>query len=215
MVDKASWYSFSDGEGPARNTRSATTLNVPSVDERHQHYHVFEPTPPLSTHSSVLTMPAVPVMTASVSTMTIPATPTKGGATLMSHIATVKKWGVRRRKRTNSTPSGIIGGLFSYSSFFSPSFSNLPFLPSAESQSQDSAGHTPRPRTSMSSFTHVNYQRHRPIPQHRMVLPPQETPNTRMRVGFFELPVALAVQALLLPHVQDQAGGIALITINR
>ena len=61
---------------------------------------------------------------------------------------------------------------------------------------------------------HVNYQRHRPIPQHRMVLPPQEAPNTRMRVGFFELPVALAVQALL-PHVQDQAGGITSITISR
>ena len=48
-----------------------------------------------------------------------------------------------------------------------------------------------------------------------MVLPPQETPNTRTRIGFFELPVALEVQALLLPCVQDQAGGIASVTINR
>ena len=89
LVDKAGWHSFSDGEGPARNARFATTSNVSSVDEHHQHHHVLEPTPPLPTHPSVLTMPSVPVMTASVSTMTIPATPTKGGATLMSRIASV------------------------------------------------------------------------------------------------------------------------------
>jgi len=63
---------------------------------------------------------------------------------------------------------------------------------------------------------HLNYQRRRPpIRQHPMVLPPQETPNTRMRIGFFELPVALAVQVLLPPRVQDQAGGIASVTIDR
>jgi len=48
-----------------------------------------------------------------------------------------------------------------------------------------------------------------------MVLPPQETPNTRIRIGFFELPVALAVQVLLPPRVQDQAGEIASVTIDR
>ena len=35
-----------------------------------------------------------------------------------------------------------------------------------------------------------------------------------MHFGFFELPVALGAQ-VLLPHVQDQAGGIASVTINR
>ena len=48
------------------------------------------------------------------------AAPTKGGATLMSRIGSVKKWGVRRRKGTSSTPSEIIGGLFSYYSNFFP-----------------------------------------------------------------------------------------------
>jgi hypothetical protein len=36
-----------------------------------------------------------------------------------------------------------------------------------------------------------------------------------IRIGFFGLPVALVAQALLLPHVQDQAGGITFITMNR
>ena len=47
-----------------------------------------------------------------------------------------------------------------------------------------------------------------------MFLPPQETPNTHIRIGFFDLPVVLAVQAFL-PCVQDQAGRIAPVTINR
>ena len=47
-----------------------------------------------------------------------------------------------------------------------------------------------------------------------MVLPPQETPNSSIHISFFELPVALAIQALLL-RVQDQASGVALVTINR
>ena len=50
-----------------------------------------------------------------------------------------------------------------------------------------------------------------------MVLLPQWTQqeqdpqplNTHIPIGFFELPVVLAAQALLLPRVQDQAGGIA------
>jgi hypothetical protein len=45
-----------------------------------------------------------------------------------------------------------------------------------------------------------------------MVLPP---PNTRTCIGFFELPVALVVQVLLFPCIQDQTGGIASVTINR
>ena len=59
--------------------------------------------------SSVLAVPSVPVTTALGSTtMAIPATPTKGGTTLLSHIESVKKWGVRG---TSSTPSEIIGTL--------------------------------------------------------------------------------------------------------
>ena len=78
----------------------------------------------------------------------MPATPTKGDATLMSRIGSVKKWGVRRRKGTSSTSSEVIGGCF-LTIFFFQSFSNLSFLPSAESQSQVSLNHTPRPRTSI------------------------------------------------------------------
>jgi len=104
LVDMASRYSFSDGEGPARNARSATPSDVSSVDERHQHHPVLEPTPPLPTQP--------PVMAASGFAMTMPVTPTKGGATLMSRIGSVKKWGVRRRRGTSSTPSEIIGRLF-------------------------------------------------------------------------------------------------------
>ena len=59
--------------------------DVSSLDERHKHYSL-ESTPSLPTQPSVLTMPSVPVMMASESTMTMPATPTQGGATLMSHI---------------------------------------------------------------------------------------------------------------------------------
>jgi hypothetical protein len=36
-----------------------------------------------------------------------------------------------------------------------------------------------------------------------------ETPNIHMPTGFFEFPVVLAAQVLLLPCVQDQAGEIA------
>jgi len=60
----------------------------------------------------------------------------------------------------------------------------------------------------------VNYWRHHPIPQRRTVLPPQQTPNTPIRTGFFELQAALAAQAPL-PRVQDQVEGIASVTINR
>ena len=91
LFDMAGQYSFSDGEGPARNARSATPLDVSSVDERHQHHHLLESTLPLPTQPSVLTMPSVPVMTALGSTNTMSATPTKGGATLMSRIRSVKK----------------------------------------------------------------------------------------------------------------------------
>ena len=146
-------YSFSDGEGSARNTRSATPSDVSSVDEHHKYHPVLEPTPPLPTQPSVLAIPSAPVMSASRSMMTVPATPTKGGATLMSRIGSVKKWGIGRRKGTSSTPSEVIGGFFSYYSFFSPVISNIPFLPSAESLSPDAPDRTPRPRTSRSFFT--------------------------------------------------------------
>ena len=165
-----------------------------------QHHHVLKPTPPLPTHSLVLTTPSVPVMTASGSTMTMPAT------------GSLEKWGVRRQKRTSSTPSEVIGGLFSYYFFSSHFLIYLSF-------------HQPNPNPKTPStillvqeppcrLLHVNYQRHRPIPQHRTALPPHETPNTRKRIGLFELPVALAVQALL-PCVQDQTGGIPSVTINK
>jgi len=96
-------------------------------------------------------MPSVPVMTASGSTMTMPATPTKGGATLMSRIGSVKMWGMEEAER-NKFNAFMVACFFTILLFFQ-SFSNLPFLPSAESQSQDAPDHTPRPRTSMSSFT--------------------------------------------------------------
>jgi serine/arginine repetitive matrix protein 2 len=153
LVDMAGRYSFSDGEGSARNARSATPSDVSSVDERHKYHPVLEPTPPLPTQPSISAMPSAPGMTASGSAMTMPATPTKGGATLMSRIGSVKKWGVRRRRGTSSTPSEVIGRLFSYYSFFFQSFSNLLFLLSAESQSPEAPDRTPRPKTSMSSFT--------------------------------------------------------------
>jgi len=54
-----------------RNAISATPSDVSSVDERHQHHPVLEPTPPLPTQS--------PVMAASGFAMTMPVTPTKGG----------------------------------------------------------------------------------------------------------------------------------------
>ena len=120
LVDMAGRDSFLDGEGPARNARSATPSVVPSADERYQHHHVLEPTPPLPTHPSVLTMSSVLVMTDSGSTMTMPTTPTKGGVTLMTCIGGVKNWGVRRRRETSSAPSEVIGGLFSYYSIVSP-----------------------------------------------------------------------------------------------
>ena len=135
LVNMAGRYSFSDGEGSARNTRSATPSDVSSVDEHHKYHPVLELTPPLPTQPSVLAIPSAPVMSASRSMMTVPATPTKGGATLMSRIGSVKKWGIGRRKGTSSTPSEVIGGFFSYYSFFSPVISNIPFLPSAESLS--------------------------------------------------------------------------------
>ena len=78
-----------------------------------QRHHVLKPTPPLPTHPSVLTMPSAPVMMASGSMMTMPTTLTKGGATLMSRIGSVEKWGMRRRKETSSTLSEVIGGLLS------------------------------------------------------------------------------------------------------
>jgi len=119
----------------------------------YQYRHVLESTPPLPTHPSVLTMSSVLVMTASGSTMTMPTTPTKGGATPMTRIGSVRKWGVRRRRETSSMPSEVLGGLFLTIQFFLRSFSNLSFLPSAESKSQEAPDHTPRPRTSMSSLT--------------------------------------------------------------
>jgi len=116
LVDMAGRYSFSDSEDSARNARSATPSDLSSVDERHQHHHL-KSTPPLPTQPLVLTMPSVPVVMASGSINTMPATPTKGSAMLMSHIRSVKKWGMRQ---TISMPSEVIGGLFSCYSFFFP-----------------------------------------------------------------------------------------------
>jgi hypothetical protein len=78
---------------------------------------------------------------------------------------------------------------------------------------QDAPDCTPRSKPPC-RLLRLNYQRHRPIPQHRTVLFPQETPNTCIHIGFFELPVALAIQ-VLLPRVQDQASRIASVTVNR
>ena len=41
--------------------------------------------------------------------MTTPTTPTKGGAAIFSHIGSVKKCGVRKRRGTSPTPSEVIG----------------------------------------------------------------------------------------------------------
>jgi len=68
----AGQYSFSDGEGPTRNGRSATPMS--DVD-----HVVLEPIPPLLTQPSVLATP-VPVTVASGSTTTT----TQGSATLVS-----------------------------------------------------------------------------------------------------------------------------------
>lgn len=104
-------YLFSDGEGPTRNRRSATSMSdVSSVDE-HRHRHVLHPIPPQSS-----AMPSqVPMTIASGSTTT---TPTKGGTTLVSRIESVKKWGVRWRRGTSSTPSEVIVMLFLLLLFF-------------------------------------------------------------------------------------------------
>ena len=128
LVGMASQYSFSDGEGPTKNGRSATPMSdVSSTDEYHNHHRVLEPIPPLPTQPSVSATPSVPVTVASGSTTTTtPATPTKGGATLFSHIGSVKKWGVMRRRGTSSTPSEVIGGFLFISNFFEVS-SNLLF----------------------------------------------------------------------------------------
>jgi hypothetical protein len=106
-------------EGPTKNGKSATPmLDVSSADERHRHHRVLEPIPPLPTWPSVLAVPSVPVTMALGSTTTIPATPMKGGATLLSRIESVKKWGVRRWRGTSSTPSEVIGMLFLIFDFF-------------------------------------------------------------------------------------------------
>ena len=124
--------------------------------------------------------------------MTMLATPTKGSATLMSRIRSVKKWGMRRRRGTSSTPSEVIGGLFSYYPFFFPFISNLLPLPLAESQSQDAPDRAPRPRTSMASFTR-ELSTSTSCPSTPNVTSSQETPNTRTHFGFFDLPAALAI----------------------
>jgi len=112
LVDMAGRYSFSDGESPTRNGRSATLiLNVSFFNELRQHHHVLELTPPVPIQPSVSAMPSV---TASGSMMTMPATTTKGGTTLLSQIGSVKRWGVRKWRGTSSTPSEVIGGLFFY-----------------------------------------------------------------------------------------------------
>ena len=120
LIDIDSRYSFSDGEGPTKIRRSATPmLDVSSADERHEHHRVLEPIPPLPTWPSVWAVPSVPVtMALGSTTTTVPVTPTKGGATLLSRIGVVKKWGVRRWKGGQSTPSEVIGTLLLIFHFF-------------------------------------------------------------------------------------------------
>jgi len=126
LVGMASQYSFSDGEGPTKNGRSATPMSdVSSTDEYHR---VLEPIPPLPTQPSVLATPSVPVTMASGSTTTTtPVTPTKTGATLFGRIGSVKKWGVRSRRGTSSTPSEVIGRFLFIFFLYFDLFSNLPF----------------------------------------------------------------------------------------
>ena len=96
--------------------------------------------------------------------MTMPATPRKGGATLMSCIGSVKMWGMRRQKGTSSTPSWWVGLLL----FF---FFSCPFL---IYRSFPQPNHNPKTppivlliQEPPCLLLHVNYQRHRPVPQHR------------------------------------------------
>ena len=90
---------------PAALSRFASSV------DRHHHHHVPEPTPPFPTQPLVSTMP----VTRASGLMTMPATSTKGGATLMSHIGSARKWGVMRWKGTSSTSSEVIVMLFFYS----------------------------------------------------------------------------------------------------
>jgi hypothetical protein len=166
------------------------------------YHHVLEPTPPLTIQPSVLTMPSVLVMTASGSMMTMLATLTRTGAALMSRIESQEVGHEEAERNRFNAFRGYWWVVFFQFIFFQ-SFSNLPFLPSAKSQSQDTPDRTPRPKTSMLSFTLSTSS---PNGHRRTVLPLQQTPNTPICIGFFELPEALATQALLLPCVQDRAG---------
>jgi hypothetical protein len=115
--------------------------DVSSVDEHHRRC-----------------LPSAPVTMASALTTTMPTTPTKSGTALLSRTGSVKKWDVRRQRGTSLAPSEAIGMLtllfffFFFCIYFKP-FSNLPFPLAAESQSYDNPDRTPRPETSISSFT--------------------------------------------------------------
>jgi hypothetical protein len=61
---------------------------------------------------------------------------------LLAQVGIVEEWDVRRRRGTSSTALEVIGGLFSLLISFKP-FSNLPFCPATESQSQDALDRTP------------------------------------------------------------------------
>jgi hypothetical protein len=140
-------------------------------------------------------MPSVLVMTASGSIMTMLATLTRTSAALMSRIGSVKKWGMRRRRGTGSTPSEVIGGLFSFNSFFSSHF-----LIYRSFHQRSAITRRPRPYSSSKDLHVVFYainavaERSSPNDRRRTVLPLQRTPNTPIRTGFFELPEALAAQ---------------------
>ena len=124
MVSRPQRYSFSDGEPEnvwARsvmkdgNGWSATPVSdASSVDECL--HHVLEPTPPLPTQPSISATTSLSNTTASAlasSQISAPVTPpTKGSTTFLSRIGSVKKWGVRRRRGTSSTPSEVLGGFF-------------------------------------------------------------------------------------------------------
>ena len=106
------------GQGRSNDGKLATPISDVFSVGVHHHHHILEPTPPLPTQPSVL---SAPMTTCLGSTTTLPAASTEGGATLMSCIGSVKKWGVRRPR---GTPSEVVGGLFltfpSFSPFYNP-----------------------------------------------------------------------------------------------
>jgi len=160
-----------------------TPSDLSSVDDRHQHTML------LRRHRHLLNprlwqWPSTPVMTASGTTMTMPATPMKGDATLPSRVGSVKKWGVRRRRGTISTPSEVIGGLFSYYSFlFSIHFLIYHSFHQPNRKHKLPLAVLLVQNPNVGFLLHMKHQCPRRIPQHLVVLPPQQKSNTHIRIG--------------------------------